>query len=143
MSETVYHVRGIPANMVDRFWALAEPYVKRALDHTIGEFTPADIKRYCKDKVMQLWLVSADERIVGAVTTELVVYPSRKHLLVATLGGSKSPEWIQLVIDTLSDWAKTQGCSALEARTRKGFVPVLINNYSFKHKSSIVYKEII
>lgn len=136
-----FRIRGIPANMVDRFWPLAEPYIKRALDHTRGEFTPADIKSLCKDKVIQLWLVSEGERIIAAATTEIVVYPSAKHCRVATLGGSRAVEWLQLLFFVLDEWAKEQGCDAMEAFVRKGFVRILAD-YGYKHMYSAVFKDI-
>lgn len=142
MSDTKFHIRGIPAPMVERFWPLAEPYIKRALDHTSGEFSPADIKMYCKDRAIQLWLVSENERVIGAATTEIVIYPQRKHCRVVTLGGSKAVEWLPLLENTLLEWARTQGCGAMEAFVRKGFVPVL-NGYGYKHQYSAVFKPIL
>lgn len=136
-----FHIRGIPSNMVERFWSLAEPYVKRALDRTSGEFLPADLKMLCKDKVIQLWLVSENERVIGAVTTEIVVYPNRKHCRVITLAGSKAPEWTGDLDIILCGWAKEQGCAAIEAFVRKGYVPVLAN-YGYTHKYSAVFKEV-
>lgn len=136
-----YRVRGIPANMIDRFWPMAEPYIKRALDHTSGEFSPADIKAYCKDRIIQLWLVSENERIIAACTTEIINYPQRKHCRVVTLAGSKAVEWTQLLDVVLLEWAKQQGCDAMEAFVRKGYVPVL-EKYGYKHQYSVVCKEI-
>jgi hypothetical protein len=138
-----FQIRGIPSNLVEHFWSFAEPYIKRALDHTSGEFLPSDLKRMCKDRVTQLWLVSEGERVIGAVTTEIVVYPQRKHCRVCTIGGSKAPEWTGLLFDIiLPEWAKQQGCVAIDAYVRKGYVPILVNNYSFKHKLSVVVREI-
>ncbi len=137
-----FKVRGIPAPVLDRFWPLAEPYIKRALDHTRGEFTPADIKAYCKDRVIQLWLVSENERVIAAATTEIITYPRNKHCRVVTLGGSRAVEWTQLLFATLDEWAKEQGCDAMEAFVRKGYVPVLAN-YGYKHMYSAVFRDII
>lgn len=136
-----FRIRGIPANTIDRFWPMAEPYVKRGLDHTSGEFLPSDIKAYCKDRVIQLWLVSENERIIAACTTEIITYPQRKHCRVVTLGGSKAVEWTQLLVVVLDAWAKEQGCDAMEAFVRKGYVGILAN-YGYKHKYSAIFKEI-
>lgn len=136
-----YNIRGIPSEVIERFWSLAEPYIKRALDRTSGEFHSADLKMLAKDKVVQLWLVSEGERVIGAVTTEIVVYPNRKHCRVITLAGSKAPEWTGELDIILNAWAKVQGCSAIEAFVRKGYVPVLAN-YGYTHKYSAVFKEV-
>ena len=137
-----YLIRGIPAPMVELFWKFAEPYIKRALDHTVGEFKPADIKMYCKDRVIQLWLISEGERVIGAATTELITYPQGKHCRVVTLGGSKAVEWMPMLDVVLLEWARQQGCVAMEAFVRKGFVPVLAN-YGYKHQYSAVFKPIL
>lgn len=137
-----YKIRGIPSNLVDRFWPLAAPYVKRALDHTRNEFLPEDIKAYCKDKVIQLWLVSEGERVVAAATTEIIVYPQAKHCRVVTLGGSKAVEWTELLLSVvLNDWAKEQGCTAMEAFVRRGYVKILAD-YGYKHMYSAVFRDV-
>lgn len=137
-----FNIRGIPADAIERFWSFAEPYIKRAIDHTNGEYKPADLKMFCKDRVVQLWLISENERVVGAATTEIINYPQRKHCRVVTLGGSKAVEWMGLLDAVLTDWAKEQGCEAMEAFVRKGFVPVLVK-YGFKHQYSAVFKPIL
>lgn len=140
-ADAKFHVRSIPAMLVDRFWPYAEPYIKRALDHASGEFTHEDLKHFCKDHMVQLWLVSEGNRIVAAVTTEIVNYPRRKHCRVITLAGSKAPEWTPLMDTILMDWAKSEGCHAMEAFVRKGYVPVLAKQgYTLKY--SAIFKEL-
>lgn len=139
MSE--YHVRAIPANLVDRFWTHAEAYIKRALDHTSGEWLPSDIKLGCEHEQIQLWLVTEGSHVVGAITTQIVIYPQKRHCRVITLAGSKAAEWTQLVVTILDDWAKEHGCHAMEAFVRKGYVPILAK-YGYKFKHSVVVKDI-
>lgn len=136
-----YRVRAIPAAMVDRFWQFAEPYIKRALDHTRGEFEPGDIKAYCKDRLIQLWLVTEGERVVAAATTEIITYPRAKQCRIVTLGGSRAVEWTPLLLSTLESWAREQGCNAMEAFVRKGYVKILAD-YSYKHMYSAVFREL-
>lgn len=136
-----FNIRGIPANLVNRFWPLAEPYIKRALDHAAGEFRPLDLRDYCKDRTVQLWLVSENERVIAAITTEIINYPRKRHCRIVTLGGTKAPEWTELADIIISEWAKDQGCQAMEAYVRKGYVPVLAG-HGYKHKYSAVFKEL-
>lgn len=138
---STYRIQGIPASAVERFWTYCEPYIKRALDHTSGEFTPEDIKRRCLNRDAQLWLVMREARIVAAAVTEIIVYPQRTHARVITLAGTSGDEWTSLLDDTLTQWAKVQGCIALEAYVRKGYVQKLAQ-YGFKHKYSCIVKEI-
>lgn len=136
-----FNIRGIPANMIDHFWPFAEPYIKRALDHACGEFLPLDLKNFCRDRVVQLWLVQEGEKVIGAVTTEIVNYPRKRHCRVITLAGSRAKEWLSELDIILCGWAKQQGCHAIEAYVRKGFVPVLAN-YGMQHKYSAVVKDL-
>lgn len=139
MSE--FRVRVIPVALVDRFWPHAEAYIKRALDHTSGEFLLEDIHRFSRDGLIQLWLVSEGNRIVGAVTTETVIYPRRKHVRIITLAGTKAPEWTHLVDTIVADWAKSEGCDAVEAFVRKGYVPTL-TKLGFKFKYCAIVKDV-
>lgn len=134
-------IRGIPAHLVDHFWKLAEPYVKRALDHTSGEISPADIRYFCKEKLAQLWLVTEGEKVIGCFTTEIVNYTQRRHARIITLGGSHFKEWALQLDIIVCGWAKENGCDAVEAFVRKGFVPIL-TDLGGKHKYSVVVKEL-
>lgn len=136
-----YLIQGIPHNFIEHFWSFAEPYIKRALDHAGGEFTPADFKASCIKRDMQLWLISQDKRVHGAITTELVVYPNKKHCRIITLAGSNFIEWVALANATLDAWAKEQGCDAMECYTRRGFVPKLVP-LGYKHRHSVLIKEL-
>lgn len=143
MTETKeYRVRPVPAEHVERFWPFAEPYIKRALDKTTREYSVEDFKNMCKTSVLQLWLITEKNRVVGAATIEVLVYPQKKICRVITNAGTNADEWTgQVLLPTLEDWAKKQGCSTLDAYVRKGYVPKLVE-LGFKHKCSIVSKEI-
>lgn len=136
-----FNMRGIPSNLVPMMWHYAEPYIKRALDHASGEFTADDFRQLCEDRIVQLWLVSRENRVVGAVTTEIVVYPRCKHCRVITLAGSDFANWVDLADKTLSIWAREQGCNALESYVRKGLVAKM-SPLGYKHKHSVLVKDL-
>lgn len=143
MSEQRYIVRGIPASFIENFWHFALPYIKRALDHAHGEVSAEDLKRKCMERDAQLWLCySADNRIVGAGTTEIVVYPQMKVCRIITLAGSGFDEWVHIADQMIEMWAVEQGCSALEALTRKGFIPKL-QDVGFKYKYAVLHKRLV
>ena len=141
MSEVDIHMRGIPAPLIDSLWHYAVPYLKRALDHTSGEISVDDFRALCLDRSVQLWLVQRGPRIIGALTTEIVNYPRRKHLRVITLAGSDFANWLDLADNVLCEYARQQGCDALETYVRKGLVPKLAP-LAYKHKHSILIKEL-
>lgn len=135
------HVRGIPAHLIDSLWHYAEHYIKRAFDHTSGEVSVEDMHQLCLERAVQLWLVSRENRVIGALTTEIVNYPHRKHCRVITVAGSNFAEWIELADNVLCAWATEQGCDALETYVRKGLVPKLAD-VGYRHKHSIMTKEL-
>lgn len=139
MSE--YIIRGIPAQFVSRMWRYAEPFVKRALDHATGEIATEDLRSSCERRDAQLWLVSSEDRVIGAAITEIVNYPRRRHCVVLTIAGSKFPEWMEQMDNILCTWAVSQGCEVMEAHVRKGLVPRL-SPIGYKHLHSIVYKQL-
>lgn len=141
MNDTGYVMRGIPAPLVPRLWPFAEPYVKRALDHSSGEISPADLRAACEAQDVQLWLINKGARVVGAVTTEICIYPQRKHCLVLTIAGSEFDAWVGMVDEALQAWALAQGCDALEAHVRRGFVKRLAP-LGYRHLHSVVVKPI-
>lgn len=120
-------------------WKFAEPYIKRALDHTHGEISHLDLLVRCLERDIQLWMIYDGQRIVGAGTTEIVLYPRMKVCRIITLAGAEFDEWAGYAQDVIGAWAKEQGCEAMEAYTRKGFVPKL-QKLGFKHKYSVCHK---
>ena len=136
-----YLIRGIPHQAIEQMWPFAEPYIKRALDHAAGEITPNDLKRGCLERDIQLWLVSNGGRVVGAATTEIVVYPHKKHCRVITIAGSQFEDWVHQMDDVLANWASSIGCDAMEAHVRKGFVK-LLSTLQYKHLHSVVIKKL-
>lgn len=136
-----FKIQGIPPIALERFWPFAVPYIKRALDFTSGEVSLEDMHEMCKNRDIQLWLISKDTSIYGAITTEIVNYPRRKHCRVITLAGNEFAEWVGLADETLIVWAKAQGCNALESFVRKGLVQKM-SAHGYKHKHSVLVKEL-
>lgn len=136
-----YRVIGIPSHLVEHFWHFAEPYIKRALDHASGEMLPEDMRAACMNKDMQLWLISHGERVVGASTTELVVYPRRKHCRIITLAGSHAEDWAADADKLIVAWAREQGCDAVETINRRGFIPKL-EKAGYRFRQAVMIKQV-
>lgn len=136
-----YQVRGIPSALIEKMWPFAEPYVKRALDHTFGEIAPLDLKNGCLARDMQLWMAAKNSRVMGAGTTEIVLYPQMKVCRVITLAGTEFDAWRELALNIIRNWALEQDCQAMECYVRKGFVPKL-QELGFKHKYSVCHLNI-
>jgi len=136
-----YNIRGIPAEMVEGVWRFAEPFIKRALDHTFGEVSANDLKAICLTRDSQLWMIQHGTRIVGAGTTSIITYPQMKVCRIVTLAGSQFDEWRDMAHTQIELWAEAQGCDGMEAYVRKGFVPKLIE-IGYKHRYSVLHKSL-
>lgn len=136
-----YNIKGIPPQAVSDLWRFAEPYVKRALDHTYGEVSADDLKQMCGTSNAQLWMISKGNRIMGAGTTQIVIYPQMKVCRIITLAGAEFDEWMDMTHMNLELWAETMGCTAMEAFCRRGFVPKL-EGIGYKHRYSVVHKSL-
>lgn len=136
-----FNMKGIPPQAIDGLWRFAEPFIKRALDHTYGEISHEDIKALCKNSDMQLWMISEGKRIVGAGTTHIVLYPQMKVCRIVTLAGSDFDEWKDMAHMNLEMWAESMGCEGMECYVRKGFVPKLVE-IGYKHKYSVCHKSL-
>jgi hypothetical protein len=136
-----YSIRGVPVELLSRFWPYATPYIKRALDRATGEFSLDDVHRFARDAQIQLWLVYDGERICGAATTEIVRFSAKNRLRVLTVGGEEFDLWAPALDRKLREWALTHKCDGIEAYVRKGFVTKL-RSLGYRHKISQVWKPI-
>lgn len=141
MDNTQYTIRGVPAAFIEQFWHFGLPYIKRALDHTYGEIGHDDLKKMCLERDGQLWLCYKEGRIIGSGVTQIVIYPKMKVCRIITLAGTEFDSWKHLADQMIQMWAIEQGCTDMEALTRKGFVPKL-QEMGFKHKYSVLHKRI-
>lgn len=141
LPQKTYTVRGIPSELLSRFWPYAVPFIKRALDRATGELTIDDMREAARAAQIQLWLVHDGTRICGAATTEIIRFPSRNRLRVITVGGEDFDLWASTLDLKLREWALTHRCDGIEAYVRKGFV-VKLRSLGYRHKISQVWKPI-
>lgn len=141
LEEQKFHIRGIPYLLIEKMWPFAEPYIKRALDNMSGEFLPSDIKKMCINRDVQLWLITYEDRVIAAVTTEIVVYPRRKHCRILTFAGTNTQNWVNDFNATIESWAKEQGCNAMEANVRKSYTQKM-EDQGYRCRSVSLTKEI-
>lgn len=137
-----YTIRGIPNELVLKVWRFAEPYIKKALEHTFGELSHEDIMRMVVARDAQLWMISrSDKRIVGAGTTQIINYPQKRACRIVTLAGSEFDEWKEEAHAVIEVWAKDMGCQCMENYVRKGFIPKL-KEMGYKHRYSVLHKDL-
>lgn len=136
-----YLLRGIPQQAVESLWGFAEPFIKRALDHTFGEVSAEDMKRMCLSRDMQLWMVLRENRVCGAGTTMIIDHPQMKVCRIVALAGAEFKLWKDVAHMSIEVWAAEQGCVAVECYVRRGFIPAL-QEIGYKHQYSVAHKSL-
>ena len=68
---------------------------------------------------MQLWAV-VGEAIEAIVLTEIAEYPRRRLCRVLAAAGAGRARWLHL-LGTIEEWARAQGCTAIEPVARPGW----------------------
>lgn len=137
-----YNIKGIPHEAVGGLWRFAEPFIKRALDHTFGELSAENVRQMCISRDMQLWMITKGQRVVGAGTTMIVPYPQMTVCRIVLLAGSEFDQWKDMAHAFIEIWAaEMMGIDDMECYVRKGFVPKLVE-MGYKHRYSVLHKKL-
>lgn len=111
----------------DNFWHLIKDYMEGAAKYTYGRFTVDDILHGLKTKPQQLW-IAYDDKVYGAVITEISQYPQMKSLVMHFTGGIELPKWKDEMLALLRLFAKDQGCKTIESFGRTGWKRIFKND---------------
>lgn len=129
---------GVAPGQIGIWWALAAPFVERALAQGRGEMIPEDVRRFLASRAMQLWLLW-DGAVRGALVTEIANHP-RKRICVLRLFAADPglrAAWMRLA-PAIESWAKAQGCAAIEVFGRPGWAKIL----GYELKQVVLSKEL-
>lgn len=122
----------------DNFWPLIEEYMEGAAKYTHGRFTALDILDGIKTRPQQLW-IAYDDKVYGAVITEVIEYPQMKSLIMHFTGGIELPKWKNEMLALLRRFAKDQGCATIESFGRTGWKRIFKND---GFKSNFMFYEL-
>ena len=109
------------------------PWIEAALEYSGGTHDFEDVVQSLIDGRMQLWPAPR-----GCAVTELVVYPKTKALHVFLAGGEM--DQIIEMIDSATEWGKTQGCSSMTIAGRHGWQRVLAE-HGYKPVMTVLKKD--
>jgi hypothetical protein len=117
---------------IDQVWADIESYIEGAAKYTHGRYTADDIRQTFKEGGQQLW-IAYDDRIYGAVITEIIQYPQMRALIMHFTGGIELPKWKDEMLSVLRSFAKDANCQTIESFGRTGWKKVFSKD-GFKSK---------
>lgn len=127
---------GIDDTYLGMVWRDCVPLLTPALGE--GE-TIEDVLTRLFLKTAQLWIGADDREIHVACVTEIINRGNRKYCNVWLTGGRGVNNWLWY-LDTIEEWAKSQGCDAmLIEKARPGWKRLLP---AYKTKTIQLVKEI-
>jgi hypothetical protein len=117
---------------IDQVWVDIETYIEGAAKYTHGRYTADDIRQTFKEGGQQLW-IAYDDKIYGAVITEIVEYPQMRALIMHFTGGIELLKWKDEMLSVLRSFAKDANCKTIESFGRTGWKKVFSKD-GFKSK---------
>ncbi len=103
-------------------WDIVEPYISDALRKGgDNKYSTLDIRNFIKSRDMQLWITFDNSReLYACAVTQIISYPNEKRLLLVVVAGKDIQYWFDQH-KLIDEWAKKQGCRAVEVYGRKGW----------------------
>ena len=134
---------GVPIDMIEGVWVKVQPWINKALEYGNGEYGIEDIYAALLDREMQLWMVyeMPNKNIVLALITQIITYPQKKSCRVVALGGESHLLWEKRLF-ILEEWAKSEGCSNVEAFVRSGLAKKM-KHLGYNNIYTVVSKDIL
>lgn len=105
-------------------WHVLSGFLKQAHAHGQQESTLTDYLQKILNMNAQCWVVFEDDKVVGVGLTQILTYARHKTLHIIDFTGSAdavTPE----IIGVVEEFAKNNGCIALEQWGRKGWAKML------------------
>lgn len=113
----------VPTAFCPTEWPNVHDLLEPAVERSNGRWTMGDLLLALCMGDQQLWITKEDGKIVAALTTQIVDYPSSRMLAVQFLGGKQFDEWSHSLLTLLEEFAKDSQCNGIEAVGRFGFWP--------------------
>lgn len=111
----------IPKEHVTKVWVGVSGYIESAVNVIRLRHDIVDVMEDCLKGRQVLWIVFDEdnrEEIVAALTTMVIVYPQYRALSIPYMGGRGMMRYRELIVATLSSFARDIGCTSIEAYGR-------------------------
>jgi hypothetical protein len=109
-------------------WDKIAYYMEGAAKYTHGRYSAQDIKDGLYKNNWQLWIAFDNNKIYGAVITEIIKYPRLNALVTHFTGGIKLKLWKDDMLALLRRFASDSGCKTIESHGRVGWKKVFEND---------------
>lgn len=134
------YLKGVQPLEVTDWWPFLLPFINSALARGNGEMLAHDIHDACIDGDMQMFGIFVRDRLVGALTTEIVKHRRKSYGFVRHLAGDGCDDWLHLT-ECLEGWFKAIGVDALLIQGREGWKRKLAK-HGYELDSIVMRKEL-
>lgn len=111
----------VAPELLDVVWEDAEKLLAPAIATSDGKFTSASVREALDHQMLILWLVSEGTTPIAAITTRVIVFPTRRALAMDWIGGSRMKEWLPIAMPIIREYAAYQKCEHLEGYGRRAW----------------------
>jgi len=118
----------VPREAIDIVWSDVSNMLNKAIKTSGGKYHIDDIYHHLNEGYYNLWLIidnKKDEKVIAAITTRIIEYPSKKAMAMDWIGGRRMMEWLPIAMERLTSFAKDCGCTHLEGYGRKAWSKIL------------------
>ena len=112
-------------------WLRVEGYLRIIADESRGRLTLENIVIYIINGSWKLWVIFEGDEVLAVATAEIIDHPQLRVLHGTGIAGRNRKKWVHL-LSVVEDWAREQGCNAIQLSTRAGFGKDL-PNYTATH----------
>ena len=111
----------VPQDHIMSIWNSVRGHLEPAVAVSRGRWTMEHLCAALSIGRSQLWIAFDDEKIHGALTTEITQYPGKKILSMHFLGGEGFDAWYEDLLSQITRYAKDMDCDGIEGVGRFGF----------------------
>jgi hypothetical protein len=118
------HIQQLTKEQTIENWPTLSRYLRQVIEYGQGESTLTDYLTKVLINMAQCWAVVEGGTIVGVGLTEFLQYTQHKTLHIIAFSGSNFEEQSK-VFPTVEQFARDNGCKAIEQWGRQGWAKVL------------------
>lgn len=116
-------ITAVPREHVINVWQVVSPWLDKAIARTHGRYHNVDVLTSVIDGTASLWIALRGEpqEIIGSLILTVSLYPSGMKVgRIDYIAGRDRDDWFVEMWDMIKDYARHEGCQAIETLARRG-----------------------
>lgn len=127
-------------NYVHQIWDKIETFFDRSMQAGTDDYNVDQLKMLITEGRQTLFVFVEDEKIIGALTVEMINYPNSRVAYTSAIGGKGLFD--ENTIKQYEDWAKSQGATKIRAFAKDAQARLYKIKMGFNVVTNVVEKNI-